>query len=280
MQHSLLLNTFGFFSWRDGIEIILISGMIYIFMLWLKKDIYKNLLGYFYSYCILAFSAYCLQLSIITYIMCACWPAMLMVFIMIHQISLQKNFVALRPYLPPQQATSEWLNTLIRSSLLAMNNHKEVRCIIQRTDTLDPLVELGVPVNATITHDLLSMLIDSSSYSSEQMLWLTAEGTLLSINAGWNPVLDEHWLAPEQSDMHIWEHHAVLVTARNDAIAIRTNPKTQTYTVIVQGTIKTQINANTALQYLATYLHSTDQVKGNMNYATNYKKSSIEQHNS
>src|SRR5690242_12597081 len=115
-----------FFTWRDALEILFLSTAVYYFSLWLTKDRTKNLLPAFYAYCALVFFAYNAQLTTLSQLLLLFSPMVGTIFFLLHQQTLQKNFVALRTLQPARRNNDDWLETLIQTALIALNNKKEI----------------------------------------------------------------------------------------------------------------------------------------------------------
>src|SRR3989339_2165089 len=88
------------FSWLDCVEILFFTFIIFKFSRWLRQDQRSNLLGYFYLGATGLLLAHLFDLEAIKQFYQISWPIMLMIFIIIHQKSLQKNFVAARTLNP------------------------------------------------------------------------------------------------------------------------------------------------------------------------------------
>src|SRR3989338_8316527 len=102
---SFFWSTFHIYRWRDVIEIIFLSGVFYYFCLWLKQDTQKPLLLTFYTYVFTLTIAYFTGLPTVTFILTSFFPVLLVCFIIIHQSTLQKNFIALHAISPKTTAT-------------------------------------------------------------------------------------------------------------------------------------------------------------------------------
>ncbi len=79
------LAQLGIFRWVDFLEIALLTGIIYRFCLWLKRDRTSFLLGYFYVGCFIFLAAALLNLQAVLEFYRYSWPALLMLFIIMHQ---------------------------------------------------------------------------------------------------------------------------------------------------------------------------------------------------
>lgn len=249
-----------FFTWRDAIEVIFFSTLIYAISLWLKKDIQKNLLGYFYLYCLMFFIAYQTRLTAITYTLVIGAPICAMLFILMHQRTLQKNLIALRSITPAKQDTNTWLETLVQVCLARLDNEQEIMCIIEHQEHLESLLTTPLALHANIQKELLEILIASPSFNKNGMLWLNARGKMLGINATWkNPHNDE--LSSENHDYHAWKTAALFFTAATDAIILRSVPATRTFTIIMQGAIHEQLRAPATLALIKSSLQKQPALK-------------------
>jgi hypothetical protein len=270
-----VLHMLGITNWQDGAEILFFTLVIYYFSLWLRKDRQKNLIPYFYSYCLVAFFAHQLNLSSISYILTLYAPATMMLFILIHQVTLQKNFVALRNIKPTEIATNDWIEAFIRSCLVALNHNKEIHCIIEHTDSLATLLTTPLIVQANFKQELFELLTESESFNPKHMVWLNAQGKLIGVNAEWLSSLNEQWISEAAHEGDTWKQDILFFTEKLDAIALRTNPTTRSFDLIIKGKSFDRLNVNTTLHYIKKYLAVPSPIKG-INNETATKKDLIQ----
>lgn len=247
--------------WRDAIEIAFFSLLFYYSALWLKKNRSHNLLPYLYGFILLYSFSYALELNSITYILFYTWPALLMLCILIHQITLQRNFVALKNNTYKQQANPDWLETLMASSLLALSNNQSVYCLIEHTDSMHAFIDTEIVLNAHLNKELLTLIHASNTYNSHKMLWVTTQGTIQGINCAWR--LSHNGQRAETNNMATeWLNHTILHTHTTDASAFFGDPNSHTFTLITKDTITSHLSAHNLLQLLiADYSlsHTIDQ---------------------
>lgn len=172
-------------TWHDGIEILFFSSLFYYLALWLRKDRQQNLLWYFYGYYAVTLIAYNANLPTISLFLLLFSPAIIMLFIVMHQDILQRNFVALRHITPAQSATRNWLESLIQTCLIVINNNKTITCIIERTDNMHTFLHVPFIIHAPLHTALLEILVNGDSYDQHKMIWIDAHGNLEGINAAW-----------------------------------------------------------------------------------------------
>lgn len=238
------------FFWRDIIEIVFFTGVVYSFSVWLKKDQHKNLLGYFYSYLFCFFAAQQLQLPTIERIVVYGAPVMLLLFIVFHQFTLQKNFVALRAITPAITEHDNWLDILMQHCLIAINHNQEIRGIIECTDSLTDCVTTPLALHARVTKELLTLLMSSNSFNDAQMLWLNAHGTLLGMNARWKQNNHEPWLHESTKNSDTWIDEALFYTEKMDALLFKIAPSSHLFTIVVAGKSYSRITASRALTFI------------------------------
>lgn len=266
-----------FFTWRDALEILCLTTAIYYFSLWLTKDRQKNLLPAFYGYCLLLCFAYNAQLTTLSQLMLLFSPMIGTIFFLLHQQTLQRNFIALRNVQPARAQNDDWLETLIQTALIALNNKKEILCVIERHDSLQEVINTPLTLHANLKKGLLDILLDSQSFNHQQMLWLNAQGIVLGMNAQWStlPILT----TDEQGSEEIsWKDAALFFSAKTDAIIIKTNAHKRSFDVVVYGKTYDNVTASNIIPVLKKYLMQAHTAQG-VDHASIRKKEYPQQPN-
>lgn len=265
-MYNTVFWDFGIFSWRDCVEILFLSYALYGVSLWLQRDFQKPLLLYFYGYCLLFFTTHYAHLSTIHSLLLTLFPICALIFILLHQDTLQRNFVMLRNITPAEQVTEHWTELLIRSSLVAASNNKEIRCIIEKGDSLSTILTCPVKTDCHVNPGLLDLLIESSLFKQHAMLWLNKTGRVQGINCLWKKTSLETWLAQELKEREEWIQDALFFTSKTDALFFILHPTTRTYTLIAQGKLLERISAHAALKTIKQYLGLlvNNEIKGDL----------------
>lgn len=245
-----------FFTWRDGVEIIFFTSIVYAFSQWLKKDLHKNLLGFFYGYCGCFFVAQSLQLATIVHFLFYTAPIVTLLFIIFHQFTLQKNFVALRAIVHQQTDHHNWLDVIIQSCLIALNNNKELIYVIENSDSLRDHLSCPLALHATITKELIALLTESNSFRQHHMIWLNAQGKILGINAQWKDFPHDHLISQAEETIHKWHHDSIFYTEKVDALAFKINPSNHLFDIIIRGKTYKQLTASHARTFIRQFLVS------------------------
>src|SRR5580700_2502155 len=116
------MSYFSLLDWRDIVEIVSLSTAIYYFSSWLKNDSHKNLSIPFYLYISSFIVAHYLNLQVLSSLLLFSSPIIFTIFILVHQKSLQKNFVVATRIDLDQRYKRDWLEELIKANLSAINH--------------------------------------------------------------------------------------------------------------------------------------------------------------
>ncbi len=242
---------YHFLMWRDIIEIMFFTSLFYYLMRWLAKDYTKNLLPYFYGYCFIAIAAYTIQLTIISYFLFLYAPAIIMLFIIMHQDILQRNLIALKNIQPAQVTNHDWLDILFRGCLVMVNKNKPVICVIECTDNLDDFIKTPFLINADLQQGILELLLESQAYDPSKLIWVTTQGKLRGINANWQP---SYYMAKTIQPSTAWQQDSFVYSQQTDAFVFYTDPLTHTFTIIVHGKCFEKISPHHTLQLIKKHI--------------------------
>jgi hypothetical protein len=270
IEHILAITSL--ISWRDCIEILFFSATLYSLSKWIKKDRQKNLLPYLYAYCFLVAGSYFLHCATITFVLITFAPAALMMLFMMHQQTLQKNFITLNNITPrPQLESDDWLELLLRASLMTLNNNKNVAIVIERADSLQEFLSASLQLNTTVHKDLLTLMFESSLYDSEKIMWLNAHGKLIGMNGTWHMVEHDEWLSTEVKKVDAWQQKAIFVSSKTDALIIKMIASKKIATVCIGGKVIDNINTSQLLRLVKEYIQHTSPAREGELYGTQSK---------
>lgn len=217
---------------RDIAEIIFYSSILYAFCSWLKTDRTKNILLYFFAYCSLTLFAWAIQLPTLTPFLFSYAPVALLLFIVLHEKTLQRNLVTLCTITNPKNQQGNWLDTLLSSSLSIINANKMLTVIIENKNSLEPFLTTPFFIEATISRELLDILLSSTMYDEQKMLWLDPNGRIRGINTVW---LTDTKKSPQGITTFFDKDNALFYTLNTDAIVFNIHPSTRTFTLIMNG---------------------------------------------
>jgi DNA integrity scanning protein DisA with diadenylate cyclase activity len=232
---SSLGQAFTTFEWRDSLEILILSSFVYYFLRWLKKDTQKNLTVTFYAYCALFATSYYAELPLLFSLLSSTVPLALTLFIILHQETLQRNFVMFKRPLAKEAQKASWIDELMRGCLTALNNNKELIILIERNDSLKNLLYAPCLFYADLKKDIFDIMAEK--HTPEYMMWVTHDGKFVAINASWRINLHEEWVSKEAAALHKWKQDSIFISSKTDAIIFKVKPLTRTFDLITQGKV-------------------------------------------
>lgn len=250
--------------WKDYLEIGMLTLILYAAGCWLQQDTQRKLLKYAVGYAFGVLAAYLLELP--TLLMLCIWyaPTIAILFVLMHQKTLQRNFVALT-HTPPQiGAPDEWLESLMSLCLYNMHHVRATRCVIQHTLELNDFLHSSFALNTPVQQDLLTLLCDSSAYHETEFLWLQTNGmvrginTTLTMSEQTNQGASGHATRSSAASLE----QMVTLTSSTDALIFFLDPLSGLFTVIVGETIFKKISAHHALQMIKKHIVSAPIHKG------------------
>lgn len=235
------------FSCTDLLEIVLISITIYAITCWLARDKQKQMVLPFYGACFLLLIAHHLHLAVIEQLLLMFTPAIAAVFILFHQKNLQKNFIASKSIIPVSTIPTAWLDELIKSVLIAGNQHKEFFFLIEGNDNLHELAIAPFMINAPLHKQLLTLFMDNELFKPDKFIWITAQGMVKAINVTWQQQPSaEQYLAT----IPTWQQDGMLATSTIDARILHYHAQKKVFTLISNGIVITDILMNQLHQIL------------------------------
>lgn len=253
MAHYHPLETLNIVAWKDLIEIGILAFSIYRFTRWLKQDEYKNLTWYLYAWSGVTITSWLLELHTINAIAIYCWPAALVLLIIVHQKTIQRRFITHQQVIPAQRLNHEaWVSQLVRFAYLALHGHKELTFCIQGTQSLQDAIIEGVELHIPTQHNTLQLLITSSAVHHTSTIIIGVDGQLLYYNAKLQaPYTHE---TDQQKYLHDWHQYSINVTAHYDCVMVKLSPTTHQFDIAAQGTVVTGVMAEQAQATIIRYL--------------------------
>lgn len=247
---------------RDIIEIVLYSSCAFALCQWLKADKTKNILIYFLAYCALALCAWITQLPTLTPFLFTYAPVALLLFIVMHEKTLQRNLVTLCAITPTKIQQEDWLDTLLSSSLATINTNKSITVVIEHQNSLEHFLDTPFFINAVMGKGILDILLSSTSYDEQKMVWIDTNGRVRGINVAWINHQEKVLLRPAHA---IHKENALFYTMQSDAIVFNAHPMSRTFTLIIKGKETKNLSAHhvrTMIKKQLSPLSSTQGPKG------------------
>lgn len=249
------------FSWKDLVEVAFFVSAFYYFSTWLSKDKSKNLVLWFYGYSSLLILTHFTKLTNVNQFLIAAFPAAIMLFFMLHQRELQKNFVTFQN-IKPKFKNLDWIDIILRAAVTAMDNNKQFLCLIEGKDSLKGFINTSLRADSELNESLIDVLIKSPLFSQEKIVWVS-NGKLLAINAEWDLESKKVWVA-EKSKLEEWKQNGILFSSKTDAIIFKAYPGKRCFDIIAKGKISECVTVNNGLSIINQYVRK--------NYSQIYKK--------
>ncbi len=207
---------------RDIIEIAFYSSVVYALCTWLKADKTKNIIAYFFAYCAFAIAAWVVQLPTLSPFLFSYAPIALLLFIVLHEKTLQRNLISLCAITPARAEQEDWLDTLLSSSLTIINANKKITVVIEHKDALEYFLTTPFFINADMGKNMLDILFTSALYDEQKMVWINTSGKIRSINNTWQTTQEK-------------KEDALFYTQQSDAIILNAHPVSRMFTLIIKG---------------------------------------------
>ena len=170
-------------------------------------------------------------------------PVVALIFIIMHQETLQKNFVYLTKGSTKAIDTNHWVDEFIKCCLTALNKHKEIVLVIERSDHLKSLIHAPNFIYAELKKDVFDILLEKHHPTHDYMIWINQQGKLVAINCTWRTQIDETWMRKEVQNMHAWKQTALFITSKTDALMLKVNPLTPSFDLVSQGKVVEEVDA-------------------------------------
>lgn len=248
-----------FFTWRDVLEICIFSFMSYGVIRLLAQDKQKRLLPTFYLYCTLFACAFFFNITGLLIVLAIGAPIVAMLFITMHQRTLQKNFIQLTSLAPQPEKVAEWLDVLLQSALHGLNQNKSLVVILERSQSLESLLTASCTLHAPISDQLLTILLKASSAEEPIVLWVNQAGKIHALNPTSTIPYESTWLSEELQSLDRFKQDGFIITEKSDAIIWMLSPTTRLFTLIAGGKIFERLSV-TALMSTITKMLATPQI--------------------
>lgn len=266
LQHFFLIYT-----WQDIVEIMVFSWGLYKSMTILAYDSQKPLLRYFLLYSTLIIFSYTFNCTTLQTLLLITAPALSTFFILIHQDTLQRNFVAL--YRPAVSLKKEiWHLALIQFCQKQASKNYSSAFILEKKQNIESLLTITIPCHATFSNLLGELLYSSPAVYEHHYLLIEFNGTIRGINVS----INSHTILNNEEIIHDKE---LFLTAKTDALILHMDATTLTFTCIHNNKKITDLSAHTITSILNTFFetpnNSIERTVYESTFNTSYKKTEL-----
>lgn len=249
-----ILHFLSLYSVLDCIEVAFFITGIYYFQKWLAHDKQKNLILIFYAYCIILACTQIFYLPSISLILNYSTPLIILFFIIIHQNTLQKSYIALQKIYPQEKTSDQWLKELIQVSLNALNCQTDIIFVVEGKDNLKNLIISPCTFYAEFKKDIIEIILQKHIISPHTFVWLTYTGKCVAINNTWKYELEKEFISTNNTIDSPWKLYGAHISLKTDALLFKINFLTRNFDVILKGRIVEQIGVEQLFTILEKYI--------------------------
>lgn len=246
-MHFNVLNYFYSQIIKDSIEVVALILICYYFLRLLKTDEQQPLIGYFYAYALFWGVCYLAQLNTLVSLFEHTFAPVCMFFMLIHQKTLQKNFISLCKVKPAQKEQSDWLQEIIRFCLQA---NTDLYFLVEHKQSVHDLVTINEPMHAQINTTLLQFLHHCPDIEPDQYMLIDTLGTLHGIHVQWKKPL----ALTDINDHELTKASYYLM--HSDAFVIHYHYEQRLFAIVMRDTIYNNLTTAQILQSINHYLAS------------------------
>lgn len=258
---NALLTEYSLLGWYDLIEISFFIMCTSYWLHWLNTDKNKNLAILFCCYSCITIGSYYIELTTISTLLLTTTPLIWVLFILMHQEQLQRNFISLAARHTLVSAATSWLSEFISFAFSMLHKHQETIYIIERHHNLSLLLTSPCVINAPATKDLLELLTQQGSPTATN-LWMSSEGIIIGINSSLTVQPNPTNTTPEAQRLPRWQQEALLITSKSDALVLHGSPLTHSFDIIVEGKILEHMSPQQTVTLLQRLIHQPSDHKG------------------
>lgn len=254
------------YNWRDLVEIVLFSTGVYYWLWWLNKDRHYHLIFYFYGYCIAGILFYALALPTLWAVFIGTLPVVLMLFITMHQQTLQK-LLLMGTAKPATHYSYDWLHEIIAAAMSAHHKKQSMICVIERSYPLHSFIDVSFLLNADTTKELLSLLL-ATNVKNNCIFWLDNTGKLRASDIELAYEFSDDVCQDEQVAAPDWQKKLLLLTQKTDALVVANCLMQREFMVLYEGARYEKLTAHECFMLLKKFLYARSSYKEKVFYDT------------
>ena len=242
----------GLYYIQDFLEVAIFISLTYKCLTWLKQDNTKNLLLGSYLYISLVVFSYLTSCNILFFTLMLAMPICILFVLVIHQKQLQKNFLlsSKTNIVLTSTPQNNWLESFIQSCLISSHNKKDLTCIIERSQNLQPLIKSPFILNLPIQKEITNLILASSKINDQSLFWINESGTIQSINVEWSDLLLSELIIKPNNNSTLSNEAAILLTQKTDALIFSIHTLSDTHTIWYKGTCIKQATIPQLLKFI------------------------------
>jgi len=241
----------GGFSLRDLIDILLVAGLLYVLIQFIRTSIAYQVLKGLLPLGILVLGAVWFDLRTLTWITERLVPVFLLSAVVLFQPEIRRGLARLgaRSFGLRFEAEEERVLEAVVGAASALSERSHGAIIVLARETpLDPLAETGTRLDAEVSRDLLETIFQPRTPLHDGAVIL--RGTRLVAAGCILPLAHDEALARELGTRH---RAAIGVTRETDAVAVAISEESGRISLAVGGQLVKNLDAASLREMLVLY---------------------------
>ncbi len=243
--------------WQDILDILLVATILYRVLLILKgTKAAQMLIGIGVLFVALLFSKY-LGLYTIDWIIQSLWAQIVLAVIILFQPEIRKTLAQMGEarFLPSFASAEEMrsIEEVVRASIALSSRQIGALIVIEKETSLNDFIEMGTPLDAKVTHELLLSIFHPSSPMHDGAVIIrgnrvVAAGCFLPLT-----------LSADISKAFGTRHRAGIgLTEETDSVVIIVSEETGSITTAIGSTIEKNVDMGTLRDFLTEHFITQD----------------------
>jgi diadenylate cyclase len=257
-----LLDLLRQIRWQDVLDVILVSIILYRMILIVKGTIAARMLAGVGVLLLTLFLAKYLQLYTMDWLIQSFWSQVVIAVIVLFQPEIRRALAQMGESSFLQRLTSaeelKSLDEIVKASVALANRNIGALLVLERDVSLREYVEIGTPLEARVTKDLLLSIFHPSSPIHDGAVII--KGNRISAAGCFLPIR----LGSAVSKAYGTRHRAgIAITEETDAVAIIVSEETGTLSLAIDGRINSPLDMGRLRDLLTELFTEQKKVKSN-----------------
>lgn len=240
---------FKYFRWQDILDILIVAYIIYRVLLLIKGTRAVQMIVGIVLIFLVFLVADLLKLHTLYWIIQSLWAQVVLALIILFQPEIRRALARMgqTPILPTLTTASEAksFDEIVRAAISLANKKIGALIVLERENPLTELVEVGTPLDAKVTKELLLSIFHPTSPIHDGAVVIRGDRV---VAAGcFLPISLRSDLSKNLGTRH---RAAIGLTEESDAIVIVVSEETGLISVAESGRLETPMDMGTLMDYL------------------------------
>jgi diadenylate cyclase len=256
----MLLDLLRQIRWQDVLDVVLVSIILYRMILIVKGTIAARMLAGVGVLLLALFFAKYLQLYTMDWLIQSFWSQVVIAVIVLFQPEIRRALAQMGESSFLQRFTSaeelKSLDEIVKAAVALANRKIGALIVLERDVSLSEYVEIGTPLDAKVTRDLLLSIFHPSSPIHDGAIII--KGNRISAAGCFLPIR----LGTAVSKAYGTRHRAgIAITEETDSVAIIVSEEAGTLSLAIDGRINAPLDMGMLRDYLTELFTEQKKVK-------------------